>query len=57
MVNVEREPADCPACEYPLSEHIGGEPCIQSPPSKIRGLYDLPIFGRFWAEDAKQVER
>jgi hypothetical protein len=52
--NARREDttAVCPVCAYPLAEHVGRKPCVQSPPRRARGLYDLPIFGWAWAEDA-----
>jgi hypothetical protein len=45
--------AACPVCDAPLGEHIGGKPCVQSPPSTARHLHDLPIFGWAWREDGR----
>jgi hypothetical protein len=45
--------AACPVCDAPLGEHIGGKPCVQSPPSTARHLHDLPIFGWAWGEDGR----
>jgi hypothetical protein len=39
-------------CGYPLTEHIGGKPCVTGKTSAPRGLYDLPLFGWAWAGDA-----
>jgi hypothetical protein len=55
--NARREDAAaecCPVCTQPLNDHVGRNPCTQSPPRKARGLYDLPVFGWAWTEGANQ---
>lgn len=50
-----QHPGTC-ECGYPLAEHIGQKPCITSPPSKVRGLYDLPVFDWAWTGDARDKQ-
>lgn len=45
-------------CGDPISQHIGGKPCVYSARTEAnrpRALHDLPIFGRFWSEDARDL--
>lgn len=46
----------CPVCDYPVAEHVRHKPCLPPAPArKVRGLYDLPVFGWAWNEDAKEL--
>ncbi len=45
----------CPHDGAPLSEHIGGKPCIVSPPSTAKTIFDLPIAAWAWKEDGRDL--
>lgn len=47
-------PADCD-CGYPHTGHIGGKPCVVSPPSTAKTIFDLPIAAWAWKEDGRDL--
>lgn len=44
-------------CGSPRAAHIGDLPCLRAAQGpKPRGLYDLPIFGRIWQADGRDLQ-